>query len=109
MDPAVRRVALSQMLKMGAGELLDRAAALRDAPPVPPGWAGTGAETALSEQSALASALAPLRIEFDDAQWAVLGELLHSGLAPDAAAVRLRAGESPTKGGARDDRAGRAS
>ena len=90
MDPLVRQVALAQLLRMDAGELLERAAALRDAPPVPPGWESTGADTALSEQSALASALAPLRVEFDDAQWAMLGELLQTGLEPGAAAARVR-------------------
>lgn len=63
-----------------------RAAALRDAPPMPPGWGDTGAREAMTEQADLASALAPLRVEFDDASWARLGELLRSGMSPDGAA-----------------------
>lgn len=90
MDEVVRQVAINQMLTMSADELLDRAAALRDAPPVPPGWQDTGAQDAMTEQADLAAALAPLRVEFDDATWSKLGELLRSGMSPDAAACRLR-------------------
>lgn len=87
MDEVVRRVAINQMLTMSADELLDRAAALRDAPP---GWQDTGAQDGMTEQADLAAALAPLRVEFDDATWSKLGELLRSGMSPDAAACGLR-------------------
>lgn len=89
-DEVVRQVAINQMLTMSADELLDRAAALRGAPPLPPRWEDTGAQEALTEQADLTSALAPLRVELDDASWARLGELLRSGISPDAAACRLR-------------------
>jgi hypothetical protein len=89
-DNVVRRVAINQMLTMSADELFDRAAALRDAPPVPPGSEHTGVEEAMNEQADLAAALAPLRVELDDKKWVELGELLRSGLSPDAAARRLR-------------------
>lgn len=49
------------MLTMNADELLERAAALRDAPPIPSGWEDTGAQEAMTEQADLASALAPLK------------------------------------------------
>lgn len=89
-DDVVRRVAINQMLTMGADELLDRAAALGDAPPVPPGWEHTGAQEAMNEQADLAAALTPLRGEFDDRKWNDLGALLRPGLSPDAASRRLR-------------------
>lgn len=113
MDSLVRRVALSQMFTMNAGELLERAVALRGAPPVPPGFEGTGAETALAEQSVLASALAPLRVEFDDAQWTTLSQLVLSGLTPDLrprrsgpAILQRRAAPRMTKAAAPPDRKG---
>lgn len=109
MDSLVRRVALSQMFTMNAGELLERAVALRGAPPVPPGFEGTGAETALAEQSVLASALAPLRVEFDDAQWTTLSQLVLSGLTPDVAAAQVRAGDFAAKSRTEDDQGGRPS
>lgn len=74
---------------MTAPELLDRAAALRQAPPIPPEWARFG--HVLAEQADLAAALAPLRVEFDDAQWQHLGALLEEGLEPDHAAALVRA------------------
>ncbi|TQJ49285.1 hypothetical protein [Phycicoccus sp. SLBN-51] len=90
MDRLTRIVTVRQMLGMTAAELLDRAAALRQAPPVPPEWERFG--HVLEEQADLAAALAPLRVEFDDAQWRNLGALLEEGLEPDHAAALVRAG-----------------
>lgn len=56
MDRVTRRVAVRQMLGMTAPELLDRAAALRQAAPIPPEWARFG--HVLAEQADLAAALA---------------------------------------------------
>jgi hypothetical protein len=91
MDRVTRLVALRQLLGMTAPELLDRAAALRQAPPIPPDWAAQLGDV-LDEQAALAAALAPLRVEFDDAQWRHLSVLLEEGLEPDHAASLVRAG-----------------
>ena len=41
MDPVVRKVALTQLLKMSSTQLLEWATALDLAPPVPPPFAGT--------------------------------------------------------------------
>lgn len=87
MDRVTRRVAVRQMLGMTAPELLDRAAALRQAAPIPPEWARFG--HVLAKQADLAAA--PLRVEFDDAQWQHLGALLEEGLEPDHAAALVRA------------------
>jgi hypothetical protein len=88
-----RLVAVRQMLGMTEPELLVHAAALRDAPPVPPEWAQFAG--VLEEQADLAAALAPLRVEFDDAQWDHLGALMWEGLEPDQAAALVRAAPPP--------------
>lgn len=82
------------MLGMSAQELLDRATALREAPPVPAPWAATMGDS-LTGQAALAAALAPLRVEFDDSQWQHLGALVFEGLEPDHAAALVRAAITP--------------
>jgi hypothetical protein len=92
MDRVTRLVAVRQMLAMTAPDLLERAAALRGAPPVPPEWAQFAG--VLEEQADLAAALAPLRVEFDDAQWDHLGALICEGLEPDHAANLVRAAPS---------------
>lgn len=89
MDPGTRLAVVRQMLGMNAQELLDRAAALRDAPPLPSFWLNRLGDV-LGEQAALAASLAPLRVEFDDAQWRHLGALMCEGLEPDHAAALVR-------------------
>ncbi len=86
----VRRVALRQLMGLDGSELLERAEELRYAPPVPEAWRATDAGTALAEQADLAMALAPLRVEFDERQWADLGRRLDRGEEPDAAAEAVR-------------------
>jgi hypothetical protein len=93
MDQVTRRVAVAQLLGMSAPELLERAAALRHAELVPP-WAETVVGV-LEEQAELASALGPLRVEFDDAEWHHLGVLVAEGLEPDHAAALVRASGAP--------------
>ena len=91
MDRVTRLVTVRELLGMTAPELLERAAALRAAPPMPSDWAARLGDV-LEEQAALADALAPLRVEFDDAQWQHLGVLICEGLEPDHAAALVRAG-----------------
>lgn len=91
MDRVTRLLAVRQLLGMSAPELLDRAAALREAPPMPSDWAARLGDV-LEEQALLAAALAPLRVEFDEAQWHHLGVLICEGLEPDHAAALVRAG-----------------
>jgi hypothetical protein len=90
-DRVTRQVTVRQLLEMTAPELLERASALRQAPPIPSNWAAELGGV-LEEQAALASALAPLRVEFDDAQWQHLGVLIGEDLEPDHAAALVRAG-----------------
>jgi hypothetical protein len=73
---------------MTAPELLARAAAMRETPPVPSGGPRFG--DVLEEQAALAAAMAPLRVEFGEAQWRHLGALVCEGLEPDHAAALVR-------------------
>jgi hypothetical protein len=89
-DELVRRVAVRQQMRMDAPELIRWADDLRSAPPVPPDWRGTPVETSLADQADLANALAPLRVEFDDHQWAELARRLERGDELNAAAQAVR-------------------
>ncbi|MHA3838281.1 hypothetical protein ACXR8F_21415 [Terrabacter sp. AAH1] len=89
-DDLVRRVAVRQLMDMDAAALVQRADALRRAPRVPPAWRDGSAETSLAQQADLAMALAPLRVEFDDLQWAELRERVDLGEDVETAAKLVR-------------------
>ena len=91
MGRVTRLVTVHQLLGMTAPELLERAAALREAPPLPSDWAARLGDV-LEEQAALADALAPLRVELYEANWQHLGVLICEGLEPDQAAALVGAG-----------------
>ncbi|MGO4603680.1 hypothetical protein [Terrabacter sp. 2YAF2] len=75
---------------MSSVELRRWASDLRQAPPPPGKWSGAPWATALAEQADLAEALAPLRDELDDEQWADLGRRLERGDDLDAASSAVR-------------------
>lgn len=89
-EEETRRTAVHQQMRMSSAELRRWASDLRQAPPPPQKWSGAPWATALAEQADLADALAPLREELDDEQWADLGRRLERGDDLDAASAAVR-------------------